>query len=214
MYGSIWKELQLFTTTQKQVSELASKLERLNFFYLFYSEWRKENQSKSSTDNSSGERCYRWGSLRWDGLILLFSDGYCTTSKRCLSIFMVRIKLLAINRDNSISVFCHYFTSLKYDLWLQNKYNEICLLSKHPLGWAFLHNLLRDYCFVQLKLVKPVILGTVLTLLLSTMASEQLWLLQTIAFVWVTGDVICRNSEAKIWNLVYRASVLWLSTLF
>lgn len=127
-----------------------------------------EDQSKSSTDNLTRENGYRWGSPRWDD---------CTTSKCCLSIFMVRIKLLVINRDNSISVFCHYFTSIKYNFWLHNKYNEICLLSKYPLGWAFFYNLLRDYCFVRLNLVKPIILGTFLTLLLSTMASMQLWLL-------------------------------------
>ena len=80
--------------------ELALKLERLHYSPWFYPEHRREYQSKLCTDHS-------WAHLsemtRERALL------HCMLSEQ-LRIF-TKIKLLIINIDRSVVVFCRCFTS-------------------------------------------------------------------------------------------------------
>ena len=132
---------------------------------------------------------------------------YYTPCKCCLSIF-TKIKLLIINRDSSNSVFCRYFTSIKYNFCLYNKCNSNNVFYR-SIRWA-------ENSFTSLR--KTLYFRYSFN---TSVVNNQLYAVMFTADHCVCLSYrerylgqICQSSEAKIWNPACRASVLWLSTLF
>ena len=103
-----------------RLPELASTLERLKCFQWFFSEHRRECQSKLSSYQMSGERWYEIVEVHFAEISLAVATREASVTTLHVSVVWAKIiKLLIINKDSSIAVFCRVLL-LKYNFCLRN----------------------------------------------------------------------------------------------